>query len=171
MKPTKLSSLVAIATVAGALGWGGASLIDSAGDTLPRVPVSAPLGLVLFAAIVLALALTTRSRLRAARERRPGAIGVEPLTVARYVVLAKASGLTGAGASGLYGGFALFLAAGADENVRESRLVLAACTAGAALGLVVAALVLEHVCKLPIDPDEKRKPIPGARTAAPESEG
>lgn len=171
MKPTTLSSLTAIAAVAAALGWGGGTLIDSSGDTLPRVPASAPLVLVLFTAIILALALTTRSRLRAARERRPGAVGVDPLTAARYVVLAKASALTGAGAVGLYGGFALFLLTGADESVRETRLTASAFTAGAAVALVGVALLLEHVCKLPTDPDKKRGTIPGARTAASEPDG
>ena len=171
MRPTRLPALAGTAAVLAALGWGGGHLLDSAGDTLPRVPVSAPLVLVLFTAIVLALALTTRSRLRAARERRPGAVGVNPLTAARSVLLAKASAITGAGAAGLYGGYALFLGTGADPTTRESRLALSCCTAGAAVALVVAALLLEHVCKLPTDTDSKSpdksgaRVIPGARTA------
>lgn len=170
MTPTRLPQLAGIAAVAAALGWGGATLIDSSGDTLPRVPPSAPMVLVLFTAIVLALAVTTRSRLRAARERRPGAVGMNPLTVARYVVMAKASSLTGSGVAGLYAGYAVFLVSGADPTARESRLALSCATAVAAVALVAVALLLENVCKLPSDPDRKPGLIPGARASAPEPE-
>ena len=170
MTPTRLSALAGIAAVAAALGYGGGQIVDSSGDTLPRVPASAPMVLVLFTAILLALALTTRSRLRAARERRPGAVGVNALTAARYVVLAKASSLTGAGAAGLYGGYAVFLATGADEAARETRLGWACFMVGAAVALIAAALLLEHVCKLPTDPDRKAGFIPGARAAAPDGD-
>ena len=170
MNPTKLPVLAAIAVVAAALGYAGGQMIESSGDTLPRVPISAPLVLVLFTAIMLALALTTRSRLRAARERRPGAIGVNPLAASRYVVLAKASSLTGAGAAGLYGGYALFLGTSAPPAAREDRLGLSCVTVGAAIALVIAALLLEWVCRLPADQDPKTAKIPGARTAAPNAD-
>jgi 4-amino-4-deoxy-L-arabinose transferase-like glycosyltransferase len=141
--------LAAVAVLAAALGWAGGLLIDGGGRTLPRVPPSAPTVLLLFTAILLALALTTRSRLNALRERRPDARGIEALTVARYGVLARASSPVAAGVAGLYAGYALFLLGDLEPSGREARVVMSGAAVVAALALVAAALFLERVCRLP----------------------
>lgn len=161
MKPTRVPVLAAIAVLVGALGWAGGLLIDGAGRTLPHVPSSAPLVLVLFTAILLALALTTRSRLKALRERRPTAEGIDSLTVARYAVLARATSPVGAGVAGLYAGFALFLLGDVEEGGRKLRLVGSAASFLAALGLIAAALFLERICRVP-DP---KNPQPNGEVA------
>ena len=59
---------------------------------LPALPVLPALTLLALAIVEFVLAQQTRARI----ERKPGRPPVEPLAVARYVVLAKASSLAGA---------------------------------------------------------------------------
>ncbi|MFD5348587.1 DUF3180 domain-containing protein, partial [Streptomyces anulatus] len=103
MKQLRLGVLAGLFAAAGVLSWGGARLWDAFG-TLPSVPLAASIVLAVIAAILLATALSTRTRLRAQRERRPGAKGVEPLFAARAVVFGQASALVAALVAGMYGG-------------------------------------------------------------------
>jgi hypothetical protein len=143
--------LAAICAVCASAGWGGAQLVDGLGRPLPQVPTSAPSVLLLFAAILLALALSTRARLRAARERRPGAGPVDPLTVARYGVLARASSPVGAGVIGLYGGYCAFLLPELNEVGHRDLVGRSVLAMGAGIAVAAAALFLERVCRLPDD--------------------
>jgi len=149
LRPTRRSLLFGIAVVGGSVGWAGALLIDDLGRPLPRVPTSAPTVLLLFAAILFAVALTSRSRLRAWRERRPGARPLDPLTIARYAVLARASSPVGAGVAGLYAGYALFLLPGLGKPGRRHLLEMSLFALFAGLAVGIAALFLERVCRLP----------------------
>ena len=99
-------------------------------------------------------AVNTRARI----ERRPGREPVNPLLVARFVVLAKASALAGAIFAGFYAGLTGWLfvesteAAVNDRNVAVGGLL-------AALALVAAALWLERSCRVPEqEDDEDREP-------------
>jgi drug/metabolite transporter (DMT)-like permease len=154
--------LAAIGAVCASIGWGGGQLVDSLGRPLPEVPTSASSVLAMFAAILLALALSTRARLRAWRERRPGARPVDPLSIARYGVLARASSPVGAGVVGLYGGYAIFLLPGRNQSGHRDLMggSVGAMVAGTAVA--AAALFLEWVCRLPDDgvPDPRNLPQP-----------
>ncbi|MGQ0468138.1 MAG: DUF3180 domain-containing protein [Sporichthyaceae bacterium] len=166
MKPTRWQVLVAVAVLTGALGWAGGLIVDGRGSSMPTVPPSAPLVLALFCAIVLGLAITTRSRLRAWRERRADAAALNPLTVARYGVLARASSPVGAGVAGLYGGYAVFLTGNLDEPGFGEIAAYGGATAVAGLGLVGAALFLERVCRVPGDPTANGAGLPQPRNMA-----
>jgi hypothetical protein len=82
---------------------------------------------------------------------------VEPLAVARYVVLAKASSLAGA----IFAGFTLavtlwlFIEAQRVSHAAKA-LPVAGLSVGASLALVAAALWLERACRVPEDPDDKQ---------------
>jgi len=143
--------LAAIGAVCASVGWGGALLVDGQGRPLPEVPSSAPSVLGLFAAILLALALSTRARLRAWRERRPGAKPMDPLSIARYGVLARASSPVGAGVVGLYGGYAIFLMPGLDQSGHHELMQGSVLAVAAGAAVAAAALFLERVCRLPDD--------------------
>jgi hypothetical protein len=134
-----------------AVAWGGALLIDGSGQALPRVPASAPTVLALFAAILLAFALSARSKLRAWRERQPGAVLPDPMTMARFGVLARASSPVGAGVVGLYAGYGIFLIGNLDEPGRRHLATMSGLTVLAGVALVACALFLERVCRLPED--------------------
>jgi hypothetical protein len=152
--PTRWPVLVGLAAVAAVVGWTGAVLLVSLGAPLPRIPRSAPLVLLLFAAILLATALSLRSRLVAIRDRRPGARPVNPLMAARAAVLAKASSPVGALVAGLYAGYGGYLVQEVEIAARRQLALLSAFAALAGLAVVAAALFLEIVCRLP-PPDEQ----------------
>ena len=160
MRTLRIRTLAGVFVVTGVLSWSGARLWDTFG-TLPGVPVAAPIVLALIATALFATALSLRSRLRAQRERRPGAKGVDPLAAARAVVFGQASALVAALVAGMYGGAGAFLVMyKLDEDPRRQQAINAGLSVLAAIAVIAAALFLERVCKLPEDKDT---PTAGAR--------
>ncbi|NML52106.1 DUF3180 domain-containing protein [Streptomyces sp. R302] len=157
MKQLRLKVLAGLFLVAGILSWGGARLWDAVG-TLPSVPLAAPIVLAVIAVVLTATALSIRARLKAQRERRPGAKGVEPLMAARAVVFGQASALVAALVAGLYGGVGVFLLGSLDVPARRDQALYAAAAVVAAFAVIAAALFLERVCKLPEDDDKGHAP-------------
>jgi hypothetical protein len=157
VKQLRLKVLAGLFVVAGIISWGAARLWDSVG-TLPSVPIAAPIVLAAIAAVLTATALSIRSRLKAQRDRRPGAKGVEPLMAARAVVFGQASALVAALVAGMYGGIGVFLLASLDVPARRDQALYAAFSVLAGIGVIAAALFLERVCRLPEDDDENRAP-------------
>jgi hypothetical protein len=156
VKQLRVRVLFGLFGVAGVLSWAGARLWDTFG-TLPRVPVAAPIVLAAIAAVLAATALSLRARLKAQRERRPEAKGVDPLVAARAVVFGQASALVAALVSGMYGGaFVFLLTAGLDAAARRDQAIYSGLSVVAGICVVVAALFLERVCRLPEDEDENK---------------
>ncbi|RST15266.1 DUF3180 family protein [Streptomyces sp. WAC05374] len=153
MKQLRLKVLAGLFAVAGVLSWGGARLWEAFG-TLPSVPLAAPIVLAVIAVVLTATALSLRSRLRAQRERRPDAKGVEPLMAARAVVFGQASALVAALVSGMYGGTGVFLLGSLDIPARRDQAIYAGFSVLAGFAVIAAAIFLERVCKLPEDDDE-----------------
>jgi Mg2+/citrate symporter len=150
VKELRIRTLAAVFVVAGVLSWAGARLWNAMG-TLPRVPLAAPIVLALIAVVLLATALSIRSRLKAQRERRADAKGVDPLMAARAVVFGQASALVAALVAGLYGGTGVFLLESLDLPTRRDQAIYAGFSVLASLAVIAAALFLERVCKLPED--------------------
>ncbi|GIM83330.1 hypothetical protein Sar04_11660 [Salinispora arenicola] len=153
MGPTRISTLVVAGLAAAAVAWLLISFLyyDYLPDDLPWLPV---VTLAALAVLEGYAAVNTRARI----ERRPGREPVNPLLVARFVVLAKASALAGAIFAGFYAGLTGWLfvesteAAVNDRNVAVGGLL-------AALALVAAALWLERSCRVPEqEDDEDREP-------------
>ncbi|MFJ6855918.1 DUF3180 domain-containing protein [Streptomyces sp. NPDC091271] len=155
MKQLRLGLLAGLFAGAGVLSWGGARLWDSLG-TLPSVPLAAPVVLAVIAVVLLATALSIRARLRAQRERRPGAKGVEPIMAARAVVFGQASALVVALVAGMYGGTGVFLLGSLDVPPRRDQAIYAGFAVLAGIAVVAAAYFLERVCRLPEDGDDDR---------------
>ncbi|OIJ96756.1 hypothetical protein BIV25_17565 [Streptomyces sp. MUSC 14] len=162
MKELRIRVLAGVFVVAGVLSWAGARLWNAIG-TLPSVPLAAPIVLALIAVVLAATALSLRARLRAQRERRPGAKGVDPLMAARAVVFGQASALVAALVAGMYGGTGVFLLELLDLPTRRDQAIYAGFSVLAGIAVIVAALFLERVCKLPDDEDQNH---PGAEPAA-----
>jgi hypothetical protein len=152
VKQLRIRTLAAVFVVAGVLSWAGARLWSAVG-TLPRVPLAAPIVLALIAVVLLSTALSLRARLKAQRERRPGAKGVDPLMAARAVVFGQASALVAALVSGMYGGTGAFLLESLDIPARRDQAIYAGSSVLAGIAVVAAAFFLERVCKLPEDDD------------------
>jgi Mg2+/citrate symporter len=162
VKELRIRVLAGVFVVAGVLSWAGARLWNAIG-TLPSVPLAAPIVLALIAVVLAATALSLRARLRAQRERRPGAKGVDPLMAARAVVFGQASALVAALVAGMYGGTGVFLLELLDFPTRRDQAIYAGFSVLAGIAVIVAALFLERVCKLPDDEDQNH---PGAEPAA-----
>ncbi|MGI5138035.1 MULTISPECIES: DUF3180 domain-containing protein [unclassified Streptomyces] len=150
MRELRIRTLAAVFVVAGVLSWAAARLWNAVG-TLPRVPLAAPIVLALIAVVLLATALSLRSRLKAQRERRPGAKGVEPLMAARAVVFGQASALVASLVAGMYGGTGVFLLESLDLPTRRDQAIYAGLSVVAGIAVIAAAFFLERVCKLPED--------------------
>ncbi|WP_030756169.1 MULTISPECIES: DUF3180 domain-containing protein [unclassified Streptomyces] len=158
MKQLRPAVLAGIFVVAGILSWAGARLWNAYG-TLPGVPLAAPIVLGVIAAVLLATALSMRARLKAQRERRPGAKGVEPLMAARAVVFGQASALVAALVAGMYGGVGVFLLTDTlDVPARREQAWYAGFSVLAGVAVIAAALFLEHILKLPEDEDPTKAP-------------
>jgi Protein of unknown function (DUF3180) len=148
LRPTSPATLVVAALVAAAIGW---LFIANDYSDFPQVTwlpgiITAGLGV-----LEIIAALTTKARI----DRRPGTEPVDPLTVVRYVVLAKASSLVGALFGGFFGAVAVWLFAS------RGRLAAATSDLPPALGgffgallLLIGALLLERACRVPPQPDE-----------------
>ncbi|WP_327354337.1 DUF3180 domain-containing protein [Streptomyces sp. NBC_01304] len=150
MKQLRIRTLIGLFLVAGVLSWAGARMWDSLGN-LPSVPLAAPIVLAVIAVVLVATALSLRSRLRAQRERRPGAKGVEPLMAARAVVFGQASALVASLVAGMYGGTGVFLLTKLDLPARRDQAFYAGFSVLAGAAVIAAAIFLERVCKLPED--------------------
>ncbi|MBO8202618.1 DUF3180 domain-containing protein [Streptomyces smyrnaeus] len=162
MNQLRIRTLAAVFVVAGVLSWSGARLWDALG-TLPGVPFAAPVVLGAIAAVLLATALSLRARLKAQREREPGAKGVDPMMAARAVLFGQASALVAALVSGMYGGTALFLITErADIPARASQALYAGLAVVAGIAVIAAAVLLERICRLPEDDDENNPPTAAA---------
>jgi hypothetical protein len=155
MRPTSVSVLVIAALVAAAAGW---LLLSFFYNDWPAPPWLPAIALVALAIAEGFLAQNTAARV----QRKPGALPVEPLAVARYVVLAKASSLAGA----MYGGYSVgLLAFFVLEPTKFAREAVPAAAGGvlASLILIAAALWLERSCRVPDQPDRTDEGEPGRR--------
>jgi hypothetical protein len=161
VRELRIRVLAGVFVVAGILSWAGARLWNSIG-TLPSVPLAAPIVLALIAVVLTATALSLRGRFKAQRERRPEAKGVDPLMAARAVVFGQASALVAALVAGMYGGTGVFLLEFLDIPARRDQAIYAGFSVVAGIAVIVAAIFLERVCRLPEDDEHNN----GAASAA-----
>ena len=153
MGPTRISTLVVAGLAAAAVAWLLISSLYYSGiPRLPWLPVVTLAGLAVLEAYA---AINTRARI----ERKPGREPVNPLVVARFVVLAKASALAAAIFAGFYAGLGGWLFVETTRAALDDR---PAAGGGllASLALVGAALWLERSCRVPERPDDEREQDP-----------
>lgn len=151
MTPTRPRTLIILAVVATAVGWGATRIVDSVVGRFFPVPWSVPALMLLLAAAVALWARGTRDRLR----RKPGTTPMPPLVAARTSALALATSRAGAVVGGFYLGVALGLAPYWTANDASRTLAVAALLTALASGLLVAAgLWLERVCRIPPSDDD-----------------
>lgn len=145
MGPTRPATLVVAGLASAAVAWLLVSSFYSRIPPLPWLPIVTLLGLAVLEGYA---AANTRARIA----RKPGRDPVDPLAVARFVVLAKASALAGSIFAGFYAGLDAWLLI---ERTRAAANDVPAASAGlvASLALVGAALWLERSCRVPDRPD------------------
>lgn len=148
MKPTSVRMLLAVAALCLFAGWQLGAWIDGQGR-LPSIPWSAVLVVWVVACFVAGWALVARRRLRP----KPGAPRMAPLVAARTAALALAGSRTGSIIAGLYGGLALRLLQETSVAAGRDRLLAAALASLGGLVLCLVSLWLEHICRLPEEPE------------------
>ena len=146
MKPTRVSTLAAVAVVCAALGW---LLLRTLYAKLPPLPWTGVPALLIAA---LAEAWTGRDLKARITRRREGVKPVAPLFVSRMVALAKATSLAAAIIAGFAAGFDIYLAGSLSASVPRQDALTAVITFVAAVVLACAALYLENCCRVPEDP-------------------
>jgi hypothetical protein len=146
MRPTRRRDLALAALLAAVIGY---VVTRHSYTDLPSPTLYSLLWVALLTIAELYIALVTRSRLAG----RPGTRPINPLIVARIAALAKATSVVGALAVGVYAGFfGWVIQLESTAASRDTR------TAGIGVGLsvllIAAASFLEHVCRVPHDPDD-----------------
>jgi hypothetical protein len=151
MTPTRPGSLALVVLVACVAAW---ALANRFYGDLPSFTWFPVLTLALLAIFELIVARATRARI----EQKEGAGPVEPLAVARFAALGKASSLGGALFVGLYAGMLFYLLSERD-HLAAAADDLPECAGGvvAAALLVAAALWLERCCRIPDRPEDEER--------------
>ena len=145
---TPFRALVVAALFGGLAGWLLVVTANAFDLIPPEVPWTAPIGLILVAALVGALAYLTRQRIQVRHER------VEPQRAVALLVLGKASALAGALVAGGYFGFGLMFLTRLDAAAPRDRVIRSAVAIIAGIALCIMGLLLERACKVPTEPDE-----------------
>ena len=160
MRRTGPSILVAAAIVGGAAGFLLDMMLTSMGRATFSPAVSLPILFVLLGGIVVALAVPVFRRSRGRSTRR-----VDPFRALRIAVLAKASSILGAAATGFALGLLAFvLTRPVTPSLGSLGSIIATVVCGALL--IVAGLVAEQLCTLRKDDDDEH---PGSSGERPES--
>ncbi|SOC47450.1 Protein of unknown function [Blastococcus aggregatus] len=156
MTPVRRRDLAVLALGLAVASW---LLVRAWYGSLPALDWWLPAPLAVLAIAEALGARTLRTRLAAERDARagraprpgePAVRRVEPLLVARLVVLAQASAYVGAVFTGVWGGVLAHVGPAADRvQAAGGDTVTAAIGIGCSLGLVAAALWLESVCRIP----------------------
>jgi hypothetical protein len=152
--PTRPSTLFVAGLVTAAIAW---LAISRFYGQFPDVPWLPSFVLVALAGLEFVAAVNTKQRI----DRRDGAPPVDPLLVARYVVLAKASALAAALFTGYYGGVTAWLVTEQQNSNAQADLPPAAVGLAGSVALIVAALLLERACRVPPPPPSSDPAGPG----------
>jgi H+/Cl- antiporter ClcA len=146
---TPIRALVVAALFGGLAGWLLVVTANAFDLIPPEVPWTAPIGLILVAALVGAMAYATHQKIQVRRER------MDPQRAVAFLVLGKASALAGALVAGGYFGFALMFLTRLDAAAPRDRVIRSAVAIVAGVALCVMGLLLERACKVPSEPDEE----------------
>jgi hypothetical protein len=161
MRPVRRRELLALAVAVAFAAW---LVVRAAYGSLPPFQWWLPVPLGVLAVAQAMGARTLRVRLSAQREGRRGpgrgpataARPVEPMLVARLAVLAQASAWVGAVFAGLWAGVLVHTAPAVGRlSAASGDTVSAGIGVLLAVGLVAAALWLEHVCRVPPGADDE----------------
>lgn len=124
-------------------GWLVVVIANALDLVPPQIPWTAPVAVILIAAMVALMAYTTHQRMQVRQER------MDPQRAVAFLVLGKASALAGALVAGGYLTFALMFLARVDADAPRDRVIKSAIAVVAGVGLAIAGLRLERACKVP----------------------
>jgi uncharacterized protein DUF3180 len=158
MKPTRVSTLVAVTVICAVLGW---LLLRALYAKLPPLPWTGVPALLIAALAEAWTGRDLKARIMARRgsgqDAGRGLKPVAPLFVSRMVALAKATSLAAAIIAGFAAGFDVYLSGSLSASVPRQDALTAVITFAAAVVLACAALYLENCCRVPTDPDRDER--------------
>lgn len=149
MRRTSPGVLVVAAIIGVAVGFGVDQVLTGAGRSTFTPSLLLPVLLVLLAVADVLFAIPIRRAISGA-DPRP----VDPFRAVRVAMLAKASSVVGAVLAGIAAGLLVFLLTRPVAPVGSVVAVIA--TLAAAIVLVVAALIAEHLCTIRKDDDDQQ---------------
>jgi hypothetical protein len=150
MQPTRRRDLAIAALLAAVISY---LVTRHSYSDLPSPGVYSLAWLVVLTIAEVYVALVTRSRLAGRHGTRP----INPLVAARIAALAKATSLVGSLALGVYAGFfGWVIQLESTAATRDARTT--GIGVGLAMLLIAAAMFLEHVCRVPDNPDDDAPP-------------
>lgn len=161
MTRTRPLHLVLLAMLGAGVLWFTQTALAAAGQPIVIPPITLAVALILIGVIIVVMALPVRRVSRGVPNAR-----IDPFYATRVLMLAKASSLSGA----LLGGGAIgIIGYLLSRSVLPSTTSVAAAiaTGVAAIVLLVAGLVAEHMCRIP--PEDQDKPGGGAGPRGPGS--
>lgn len=149
MGPTRLRLLVALAAVAAVLGYALVTIVAGRSGQVIQVPWLAAASIWVLALALVMWAVLSRPRL----QRRPGTKPMPSMMAARTAALAMAASRAGSLVAGFYAGMAMASLPHIDTPAGSATAWAGAASALGAAALAVAALWLEHLCRIPLDDD------------------
>lgn len=152
MGTTRVRLLIVLAVIAAVLGYAVVTVIAGQSGRVIQVPWLAAATMWVLALALLLWAVLSRPRL----QRRPGSKPMHPLMAARTAALAIAASRAGSLVAGFYAGVAVASLDHRETPAGMSTLWSSGAAALGALALVVVALWLEYLCRLPLDDDRRR---------------
>jgi hypothetical protein len=152
MTRTKPLHLLLLAGLGAVILWLVETALTASGRAVVIPPITLAAALVLIGVIIVVMALPVRKVARGDRTAR-----VDPFYATRVVMLAKASSLGGSLLSGAGLGIIGYLLSRPVLPALNSITMAVAATVGAIL-LLVAGLIAEHMCTIPPDDDETKRP-------------
>ncbi|MDQ1074504.1 MULTISPECIES: DUF3180 family protein [Microbacterium] len=159
MKRTGAGILVIAAVIGAVCGFILDTVLAAMGRPTFSPAASLPTILVLLGAVIVALAVPIARATRGRVSRR-----IDPFRALRVAMLAKASSLVGAAATGFGGGLLAFLLTRpVTPSVGSMGSIIATVVCGVVL--VVAGLVAEQLCTIRKDDDDEQPGLPGADAA------
>lgn len=147
MKHTRVSTLLILAVVGGAVGSLLEIALASNGRPIVNLPITLAIALAVIGGIIVTLAVPIRRMTRRSDTPR-----VDPFYATRIVMLAKASALTGALVAGFGIGVLAYLLTRSVVGVGSVTQAIATIL-GAGV-LLAAGLVAEQMCRIPPTDDD-----------------
>ena len=155
LRPTSAAALAVAALIGGLAGGLVPPLVQRTGGIVPTVSWANVFALAFWAAVLVALAVSTFRTVHASRQRDRARMDSQ--RAVNLLVLGKASALAGAVVAGGYLAFGLTFASQADVALPRERLVHGLAAAATGVAVLAGGLLLERSCRVPGDdnPDQE----------------
>jgi asparagine N-glycosylation enzyme membrane subunit Stt3 len=151
MKGTQRITLAALLFGGAAISYFALRILFRTGRALPRLPWSGAPLLLLLTAVLFITAFNVNRRLEERRKNKDVSKKMDPLFLARLVLLAKSASHGGALLSGIYVGFCSTYLVALGHLEDSSLIWNSALDAGAALAVAVGGYFLERVLTIKDD--------------------